>query len=301
MTPPEFRGLTLAPNESGRVGGVRLELIAANGFTKLGACYQQVPLRVLPPFQFDAARPALLYLLNPTAGLFDGDGQLAEIVVRAGANALIVGQSATRIHPTLNSFSTQQWKIRVEAGATAIVLPGPAIPFRNCRSFQRVAVDLADGASFCWGDIWTAGRYARGADSECYQFTSLIQELVIRRGGRLVFRDRCHWRGPWDTAAATWHCQGAAAWGSLFVTGPLDEQSVMLTPGTALFRTEAGDTCLRRLGTVQDVIETIVGMALRIPALGTERTEAAGVLFHDFAPVHWFNAGSFTVGVESKM
>ena len=60
VTPPEFRALSLAANESGRVGGVRLELVAVNGFTKLGACYQQVPLRVLPPFQFDAARPALL-------------------------------------------------------------------------------------------------------------------------------------------------------------------------------------------------------------------------------------------------
>ena len=49
----------------------RLELINAGGFTKLGACYQQVPLRVLPPFQFATERPALLYLLNPTAGLFD--------------------------------------------------------------------------------------------------------------------------------------------------------------------------------------------------------------------------------------
>src|SRR5207302_1045577 len=132
VTPPEFRTLQLAANESGRIGGVRLELLGNDGFTKLGACYQQVPLRVLPPFQFEADQPALLYLLNPTAGLFDGDGQLVDIVVRSGVNAIITGQSATRIHPTLHGFSTQQWKIHIESGATAVFLPGPMIPFQKC-------------------------------------------------------------------------------------------------------------------------------------------------------------------------
>ena len=53
-------------------------------------------------------RPSpLLYLLNPTAGLFDGDGQLVSIDAHAGTRAVVVGQSATRIHPALRGFSTQ--------------------------------------------------------------------------------------------------------------------------------------------------------------------------------------------------
>ena len=160
---------------------------------------------------------------------------------------------------------------------------------------QRVEVDLAEGASFCWGDIWTAGRYARGNASESYQFTSLIQELVIRRRDRLVFRDRCHWRGPWDASAAAWHCRGAAAWGSLFLTGPLDEEFLTLreTPDSALFRTAAGDSCLRRVGTAQEVIETIVGTALSVPALRTGTTDTGWLLGHDLAPVHWFTSRKF--------
>ena len=151
-----------------------------------------------------------------------------EIVVRAGACVIVVGQSSTRIHPALRGFSTQQWKIHVEAGATAVFLPGPVIPFQNCRSFHLVEVDLAADASFCWGDIGTAGRYARGTASEHFQFRSLIQELLIRRCGRLVFRDRYHWRGPWDDTAAVWHCRENAAWGSLFLTGPFDEQTLAI-------------------------------------------------------------------------
>ena len=127
VTPPEFRGLTLAANEAGRIGGVRLELIAVNGFTKLGACYQQVPLRVLPPFQFDAARPALLYLLNPTAGLFDGDGQLAEIVVRAAPTCSSSGSRPPVFtqHTTVSPRSSGEF----ESKLARLPLSFPALPF----------------------------------------------------------------------------------------------------------------------------------------------------------------------------
>src|SRR6516225_3585346 len=79
VTPPELDRWSLAANGAGRIGGVRLELFADPAGTRLGACYQQVPLRVLPPFQFGPDHPALVYLLNPTAGLMDGDGQLVQI------------------------------------------------------------------------------------------------------------------------------------------------------------------------------------------------------------------------------
>src|SRR5581483_11827724 len=124
-------------------------------------------------------------------------------------------------------FSTQQWRVRVEAGAVLVLLPGPAIPFRGSRYYQRVAIDLAQGAGLVWGDIWLAGRYARGVDSEWFQFETLIQDLAVRREGRLVFRDRFCWQGPWNRATATWHA-GAAACGSLFVTGPVAEDALPL-------------------------------------------------------------------------
>src|SRR5262245_21778698 len=127
VTPPEFRGLSLSAHEAGRVGGMRLELVVGERGTGLGSCYQQVPLRVLPPSRLGGERPALLYLLNPTAGLLDGDGQLVTLSARAGTRAVVVGQSATRIHPCPVGFATQQWHIRVEAGAALVVLPGPSI------------------------------------------------------------------------------------------------------------------------------------------------------------------------------
>jgi urease accessory protein len=293
VTPPELAAWALAESPAGRVGGVRLELAAHPSGTRLGRCYQQVPLRVLPPFRSGADQAALLYLLNPTAGLLDGDAQLVEVTAPSGTRAVVTGQSATRIHPCLVGFCTQQWRLRVENGAVLVVLPGPAIPFRGCRYYQRVAIDLAAGAGLVWGDVWLAGRYARGAASERFQFAWLIQELAVRREGRLVFRDRFRWRGPWDAAAAAWHFGPAPAAGSLFVTGPQPEPAAAAAEASAacVFPTGAGDTVLRWCGSPEEVIAVLVraGLMAGTALAGDNGREPWLLASHDLAPNHWFN------------
>ncbi len=142
VTPPEFTGLHLARRSAGQVGGLRFDLVQTEGKTRLGDCYQQMPLRLLPPFVFPAG-PALVYLLNPTVGLMDGDGHLVDLHAGPGIRAVVTGQSANRIHPAVEGFATQQWRLRVEEDAHLVVLPGPAIPFRGCRYYQRARIDLA--------------------------------------------------------------------------------------------------------------------------------------------------------------
>ena len=270
---------------------MRLELLSGPAGTRLGHCYQQVPLRVLPPFHFGAGQPALLYLLNPTAGLLDGDGQLVQLSAGAGSRAVVVGQSATRIHPSLHGFSTQQWEVRVEAGAVLVVLPGPAIPFAGCRYYQRVAIDLAPGAGLVWGDVWLAGRYARGARRRSsFSSTTLVQDLTVRREGRLVFRDRFCWQGPWDRATAAWHFGDGTACGSLFVTGAVEE------PLTARFR-----RCEHRSQPRRETPASLVrpgggrhrlrgGCSAPCGVRPGRRRPATAWLLpnHDLAPNHWF-------------
>src|SRR5262249_19806377 len=153
-------GWKLAAHDAGRIGGVCLGLCAGPSGTQFGACYQQVPLRVLPPFHFCADRPTFVYLLNPTARLMDGDAQLLRLTAGPLTRTVVTGQSATRIHPALNAFSTQQWHVHVAEGAILVVLPGPVIPFQGSRYYQRVKIELEDGAHLVWGDLWFAGRYA---------------------------------------------------------------------------------------------------------------------------------------------
>jgi urease accessory protein len=288
VTTPELARWSLAANGAGRIGGVRLELVADATGTRLGACYQQVPLRVLPPFQFGPNQPSLVYLLNPTAGLMDGDAQLVQISAGIGTRAVVTAQSATRIHPSLGGFSTQQWRIHVAAGAALVVLPGPAIPFQGCRYYQRVFIDLEEGAHLAWGDLWFAGRYARGEASERFQFQTMVQELSIRRAGRLVFRDRFCWQGPWDSDIAAWHFGRHPACGTLFITGEFSGET---SPEAARFRTAAGDTCLRWCGASQHVAASLANTALQAAAVQSGDLAAQAWLPPDaLAPNHWFSA-----------
>ena len=93
----------------------------------------------MPPFIMGTEPASLLYLINLTAGLLDGDGHLIEITARAGARAVVTGQSATRVHPAVASYATQQWTVDVEDDACLVVLPGPTIPFRRSRYFRAAA------------------------------------------------------------------------------------------------------------------------------------------------------------------
>ncbi len=285
VTPPELRDYQLAANGAGRIGGVRLGLTAGLRGTQVASCYQQVPLRVLP-LDFGPDQPALIYLLNPTAGLLDGDGHLVELHAEAGTRTVVAGQAATRIHPCLVGYAAQRWSVRVEAGALLVLLPGPAIPFAGSRYAQHVEIDLAPGAGLVWGDIWFAGRYARGDASERFRFETVVQMLTVRRDGKPVYRDRFCWRGPWDDATAAWHFGGSPACGSVFATGRFERAVMPL--GGAWLPTAAGDTCWRWTGSAEAVTRAVVDTALRAAAL-MEGTAGPWLLArHDLAPTHWF-------------
>lgn len=319
VTPPELWDRRLAAEGAGRIGGVRIELAAVQGGahgaecdplcapraalraprsarTQLAKCYQQVPLRVLPAFQFGPDQPALVYLLNPTAGLMDGDAQLVCVRAGMGSRAVLVGQSATRIHPCMRGFSTQQWHIQVDSGAVLAVLPGPTIPFRDCRYYQRVEIELAADAGLVWGDIWLAGRYAHGDSPEQFQFARLIQELTVCRGQTLVFRDRFGWHGPWEPPVAAWHFGTAPACGSLFATGSVCEPNLPAPDSTAraIFPTAWGDTCMRWSGSSESVTASVVESALRLASLMAGGTPGKPWLLpdHHLAPNHWFSVNA---------
>jgi urease accessory protein len=293
LTPPEFRGMHPADHQAARVGGARVELVKAGDETRMGFCYQQVPVRLMPPFVLDSEAASLLYLINLTAGLLDGDGHLIEISARAGTRAVVAGQSATRVHPAVASYATQQWHVEVEDDACLVVLPGPTIPFRGCRYFQRSRVELAARARLIWGDIWLAGRYDRGELSERFQFERIVQDFEARRAGRLVYRDRFRWDGPWAPADLDWYVGGALACGSLFVAGPVPEPLPEAGPAVrrSVFRLDSGESCIRCCGSPPAVTSDLVSTALRLAASWTGRPGALPWLLasSSLAPNHWFS------------
>ena len=295
VTPPEFAGFLPTQNPEARVGGARLELLAVDGKTCLGACYQQIPTRVFPPFAMDREPASLLYLINLTAGLMDGDAHLIEITAREGIRAVVTGQSATRIHPALQSHATQQWAVQVGNDACMVVLPGPAIPFRGCRYYQRGRVELSPSARLIWGDIWLPGRYERGDLSERFQFERIVQDFEVRRAGRLIYRDRFRWDGPWTPEEAHWHFGEKLAVASLFLAGPIPEDHVLPQPKTALARSlfvlDQDLACVRWCGDPAAVTADLVHTALILAARWTAGPGAPPWLLSSgsLAPNHWFS------------
>jgi urease accessory protein len=293
LTPPEFRDLHLADHQAGRVGGARIELVRVGDETRLGRCYQQVPVRLMPPFVIESEPASLLYLINLTAGLMDGDGHLIEVNAREGSRAVVTGQSATRVHPALDRYATQQWHVTVEDDACLVILPGPTIPFGGSRYYQRGRVDLAPGGRLIWGDIWLAGRYDRGELSERFQFERIVQDFEARRSGRLVYRDRFRWDGPWTSGDAEWYFGGALASAGLFVAGPLPD--ALPDAGAALSRSvlrlDNGESCIRWCGHPAAVTADLVRIALGVAAFWTAGRDAPPWLLDSsgLASNHWFS------------
>lgn len=294
LTPPEFRDLHPAGHhQAARVGGARVELVRDGEATRMGACYQQIPVRLMPPFVLNGEPASLLYLINLTAGLMDGDGHHMVLKAGAGTRAVVTGQSATRVHPAVASYATQQWTVEVEDDACLVVLPGPTIPFRDCRYYQRGRVELTPRARLIWGDIWLAGRYDRGELSERFQFERIVQDFEARRAGRLVYRDRFRWDGPWTPDDADWYFGGALASGSLFIAGPAAEVCPEDTPAfrRSVFPLASGESCIRWCGHPTAVTADVVSTALRLAASWTSGPGAPPwfLASNELAPNHWFS------------
>jgi urease accessory protein len=247
----------------------------------------------MPPFSLDGEPASLLYLINLTAGLLDGDGHLLQIAARSGSHAVVTGQSATRVHPALESFATQQWAVSVEDDAYLVILPGPTIPYRGCRYYQRGRVELSPRARLLWGDVWLPGRYERGGLSERFQFERIVQDFEVRRAGRLIYRDRFRWDGPWTREDAEWYFGGELASASLFIAGPIPETLPEADPTLrrSVFRLDTGDGCIRWCGHPAAVTSDLVQTAMRLAADWTLGPGASPWLLasNSLAPTHWFS------------
>ncbi len=158
-----------------------------------------------------------------------------------------------------------------------------------------------------WGDIWLAGRYDRGELSERFQFERIVQDFEARRGGRLVYRDRFRWDGPWTGDDADWYFGGALASASLFVAGPVPEALPEAASAVrrSVFRLDSGESCIRWCGHPAAVTSDLVSTALWLAASWTVGPDAPPWLLASsgLAPNHWFStpvAEASSVGPESS-
>lgn len=300
--PPEMADRDPASAPDGHVGGLRAELLGRDGETHLGRVYFQNPVRVIRPIQVQPGGPTLLYLMNMTAGLLDGDGQLVDLDVSPGVRCFVTNQSASRIHPCPRYHAASRFELKVARDAVLCMLPGPTIPFVRSRYHQRTTIDLEPGGQIVWGDILLPGRTLYARAPERFVFDRFVQELQIRRDGRLVFHERFAWNGPWDESQTRWHFGDAEAAASLFVSGSVAAEALPLLPDgeIAVQETAHGDTCIRLLGrNAEQVIAVAAQIALSASARlagdeGTWLLDSTGL-----SSIHWFSTPPATDEVRS--
>ena len=204
----------------------------------------------------------------------------------------MTGQSATRVHPALAELRDPAMGRRGRGRR----LPGrparPDDPVPRQSLLPAGRVELAPRARLIWGDIWLPGRYDRGELSERFQFERIVQDFEVRRDGRLIYRDRFRWDGPWSPEDAAWYFGGALASASLFVSGPVPETLPEAGPAfrRSVFRLDSGVAASDGAATLgrHDRPRTH-RLAPGLELDGRARGPALAPRSSGLAPNHWFS------------
>jgi urease accessory protein len=147
-------------------------------------------------------------MINPTAGLFEGDTLTLEAHATGGGRLCLSVPGANRIHPARgDGFAVCRQTFRVDADSALEFIPELFIPFAGARYRQDIRVVWAPGAKVLCFDWWTPGRVARG---ESLAFRRLEMHFDAWAGGRLVLRERAA-LGAGEESLHPWRAAGGEA------------------------------------------------------------------------------------------
>jgi len=257
---------------TGMAGSLRLVV----GLDGAGRCalreqYCSQLHRVLQLIPGDVPQEGVLYVLNPTGGVVQGDRLDADIRVEAGAHAIVTTPSATKIYRGDRFVAESCTRLRVAAGATLEFLPEPLIPYSGSRYAEHLRLDVENGGRVLLWEILAPGRAARG---ELFDYEFLGLRLEAREGGAVVLRERADLR-PSREPFPSLSLGGATHYGVLLAIGG-DVQG--LTDGIR-------EDC----GPLRAGVSTLRGTGLLVKAVAGGASEIFG-LFHRVrqrALSHW--------------
>ncbi len=146
-----------------------------------------LPLQASRCMELDDSAAAWVMLLNPTGGLLGGDDLVTDIHLAKGSHAVLTTPSATKVYRTDSAQTSHRTTIHLAKDAVLEYLPDHVIPHPGASLAQSLTVDMEPGSRAIVLDAFSVGRVAR---EERWQFKELTTELLIRRSGQPVCRDR---------------------------------------------------------------------------------------------------------------
>jgi urease accessory protein len=126
-------------------------------------------------------------VVNPTAGLLEGDELRIDVRVERGAQLLLTQPAATRVHTMRTGCASVVQDFSVAAEGWLEVLPDLFIPQKGSSYEQKTTIGLETGAGLLFFEILAPGRVAAG---EAFAFRRIDWSTDIRLDGILVARER---------------------------------------------------------------------------------------------------------------
>jgi urease accessory protein len=170
-------------------GHLHLRAVAGtDGVTALVEQRFRVPFHLSKPNWDPEARVLHAQVVNPTAGILEGDRLESTVRVDDGAALLLTTPSASRVfRMDLGGHAVSRQSFDVRTGGWLEVFPEPLVPHRGSVFFQETALTVEPGAGLLYVDQLNPGRLAYG---EAWSWKRLVLGLTVRFGGALVHRER---------------------------------------------------------------------------------------------------------------
>ena len=170
-------------------GHLRLQAAAhSDGRTTLAAQSFRAPYHLSKPYWDADTGTLLVQVVNPTAGILEGDSLRSNIAVGKGAALLVTTPSASRVFKMKDGSAECRQHFAVGPGGWLEVLPEPLVPHRGCRYHQATTVEVEPGGGLFFVDLLMPGRIAHRG--EAWVWDRLCLETEVRLGGELILRER---------------------------------------------------------------------------------------------------------------
>ena len=193
--------LTVSPDEAGRT------FISRQSF--------RAPLHLSKPHTEEGA--LVVNVVNPTAGLFDGDEVDIQITVEAGARLVLTTPSAGRVYRARSDRPAKVCQeIRVAAGGFVEFFPELFIPQAGSRYHQETRLHVEEGGQMLYCEWLAPGRVARG---EIFEYEELLWDTDVWHGTTLAARERYRLTPKDDSLVALKQVFPASHYLGFFVTG----------------------------------------------------------------------------------
>jgi urease accessory protein len=157
-----------------------------NGQTYVREQSFRAPLHVSKPHEDAGA--LVVNIVNPTAGIFDGDTIELSAEAEAGASLVLTTPSASRVYRSRSGGPAKvTQRFSAQAGATLEFFPEPFIPQAGARYQQKTELHADPNATLLFFDWLTPGRVASG---EVFRYAELCWDLDAFVNDRLCARER---------------------------------------------------------------------------------------------------------------